>query len=59
VNSDDPAYFGGYVAENYQALYESLEMTRAQLQQLAINSIKASFLPVDRQLVLVEQIAAT
>jgi adenosine deaminase len=56
VNSDDPAYFGGYVAENYQALYESLEMTPAQLQQLAINSIKASFLPQDAKNSIILQI---
>jgi adenine deaminase len=45
VNSDDPAYFGGYVAANYQAVYEGLGLSRAQLVQLASNSIEASFLP--------------
>ena len=44
VNSDDPAYFGGYVGENYQALENDLSMTEAQLRQLAANSINASFL---------------
>lgn len=44
VNSDDPAYFGGYVVENYVALQQSLNMTRDQAAQLAINSFKASFM---------------
>lgn len=45
VNSDDPAYFGGYVAKNYIACAESLGLTRHELVVLAQNSIKASFLP--------------
>lgn len=49
VNSDDPAYFGGYVNANYQALADALNMTDAQLRQLAINSITASFLPEEQQ----------
>jgi len=43
VNSDDPAYFGGYMTENFQALADSLEMTKAQAIQLVKNSIEASF----------------
>ena len=45
VNSDDPAYFGGYVLENYLAAQEALGLTHADLTQLARNSITASFLP--------------
>ena len=45
VNSDDPAYFGGYVLENYLAVQKALGLTRADLVQLARNSIAASFLP--------------
>lgn len=41
VNSDDPAYFGGYVSENFQALYEHLGMTKEQAQRLAQNSLDA------------------
>ena len=41
VNSDDPAYFGGYVAENFIALHDSLGMTREQAQRLAQNSLDA------------------
>jgi adenosine deaminase len=45
VNSDDPAYFGGYVLENYLAVQQALGLTRSDLTQLARNSIEASFLP--------------
>lgn len=41
VNSDDPAYFGGYVTENFMALHDSLGMTREQAQRLAQNSLDA------------------
>jgi adenosine deaminase len=44
VNSDDPAYFGGYVAENYLAVQHALDLSRSQLVALARNSIEASFL---------------
>jgi len=45
VNSDDPAYFGGYVAENYLAAFRALVLSRADIVQLASNSFEASFLP--------------
>ncbi|WP_263140594.1 adenosine deaminase [Pseudomonas sp. RIT-PI-AD] len=41
VNSDDPAYFGGYVTENFQALHDSLGMTEEQARRLAQNSLDA------------------
>jgi adenine deaminase len=44
VNSDDPAYFGGYVLENYLAVRSGLGLSRNQLIELARNSIEASFL---------------
>ncbi len=43
VNSDDPAYFGGYMTENFIALAESLKLTQEQARQLVLNSIEASF----------------
>jgi adenosine deaminase len=45
VNSDDPAYFGGYVVENYLAVQRGLGLSRGELVVLARNSIEASFLP--------------
>jgi adenosine deaminase len=44
VNSDDPAYFGGYVADNFQASAAALDLSRDQLLTLARNSFRASFL---------------
>ena len=45
INSDDPAYFGGYVADNYVATAEALGLTADQTIQVARNSFVASFLP--------------
>jgi len=44
LNSDDPAYFGGYLNENYEAIGEHLEVNETELKQLARNSFHASFL---------------
>ena len=43
VNSDDPAYFGGYVDDNFAQLREQLGLTDAEREKLARNSIKSSF----------------
>ncbi|MDC1106266.1 adenosine deaminase [Prolixibacteraceae bacterium] len=43
INSDDPAYFGGYLADNYIHLANALKLTKEQVVQLARNSIDASF----------------
>lgn len=45
INSDDPAYFGGYMTENFIAVADALQMTKVQAIQLARNSFEASFLP--------------
>jgi adenosine deaminase len=45
VNSDDPAYFGGYIGDNYAACADPLGLTRADLETIAANSLRASFLP--------------
>ena len=44
VNSDDPAYFGGYVLDNYTAVRDALNLSRDEIVTLAKNSITASFL---------------
>ena len=44
VNSDDPAYFGGYVNDNYVAVAKALDLDRQDLAQIARNSIEASLL---------------
>lgn len=56
VNSDDPAYFGGYVAENYLAAVRALDLTRADIAQLASNSFEASFLPEVEKQVWLEKV---
>ncbi|MEH6699759.1 MAG: adenosine deaminase [Brevundimonas sp.] len=45
LNSDDPAYFGGYVNRNYEAMADQTGVTRDQLVEIAINSFAGSFLP--------------
>ncbi len=45
VNSDDPAYFGGYLTENFHALYTDLGMSKEQAQRLAENSLNARLAP--------------
>jgi len=49
VNSDDPAYFGGYMSENFYALSEHLDMSKKQAKSLVSNSIKASFADEERK----------
>jgi adenosine deaminase len=45
VNSDDPAYFGGYVNDNYLEVAKAVGLTAEDLVTLARNSFEASFLP--------------
>ena len=45
INSDDPAYFGGYMNENYSRIASALKLSKKQITELTINSFKSSFLP--------------
>lgn len=61
VNSDDPAYFGGYVNANYRALRDALGLEDELLVELARNSFRASFLTEEekaRHLAEVDALAA-
>ncbi|WP_455361236.1 adenosine deaminase [Streptomyces sp. SYSU K21746] len=49
VNSDDPAYFGGYVGETFYAIHEALGLGNEQLRALARNSFVAAFLDDDEE----------
>ncbi|GGY84137.1 adenosine deaminase [Streptomyces nitrosporeus] len=49
VNSDDPAYFGGYVGDTFHAVHEALGLDREQLRTLARNSFEAAFLDHDEE----------
>lgn len=57
VNSDDPAYFGGYMNENYEALREHLHLSKEDIKTLAQNSFKASFLDEAKKQHFIEMIA--
>jgi adenine deaminase len=57
VNSDDPAYFGGYIADNFQKVASALDLSREQLLTLARNSFIASFLPEERKRSYLEVVA--
>jgi adenosine deaminase len=56
VNSDDPAYFCGYLADNYLAVQQALRLTPADIRVLARNSIEASLLPAERAWELLHEI---
>ena len=58
VNSDDPAYFGGYMTENFVALSNALNLTKDQAKQLVENSINASFIDDKAKHVMLENLAS-
>ena len=49
LNSDDPAYFGGYLNDNYVQTFAALGLTASQAYQLACNSFEASFVSPDQK----------
>lgn len=58
VNSDDPAYFGGYMNDNYKAVTEALSLEKPHLLILVRNSINASFLTQTEKNNLLDQVKA-
>lgn len=48
INSDDPAYFGGYIGDNYAAMVEAHALSADDVVTLAHNSLESSFLPIDQ-----------
>ena len=58
VNSDDPAYFGGYADTNYEALRATFGFSDEVMARLARNSVTASFLPEGRKTGLLSEIDA-
>ena len=56
VNSDDPAYFGGYINQNYAACIDALPLTRAHLHALARNSFNAAFLDDARRVGYLDEV---
>ncbi|MGO4165624.1 adenosine deaminase [Novosphingobium sp. YAF33] len=58
INSDDPAYFGGYVADNYRAVAAARGLGKAALGTLARNSFTGSFLPAEAVAANLERLEA-
>ncbi len=57
VNSDDPAYFGGYAGDNLERSRAALGLTDGQVRLLAANSVEASFAPEARKAQLRAELA--
>ncbi|MDV5170368.1 adenosine deaminase [Photobacterium rosenbergii] len=57
INSDDPAYFGGYLNDNYLAVAETFELSKQDVALLSDNGIKASFLSDEKKRVLQNKLA--
>ncbi|MFT5220731.1 MAG: adenosine deaminase [Gammaproteobacteria bacterium] len=49
INSDDPAYFGGYMTDNFLAVAEAHSMTTREIAQFSLNAIAASFISKDKK----------
>ena len=58
LNSDDPAYFGGYVNDNYRQLAAAVGLTREQVTQMAKNSFEGSFLSDDEKAARIAEVEA-
>ncbi|MCC4796786.1 adenosine deaminase [Enterovibrio norvegicus] len=56
VNSDDPAFFGGYMNDNFLALNTALSPSKEQLTQLSRNAIEAAFLNEDERKLLIQNL---
>ncbi|MEU4118389.1 adenosine deaminase [Kitasatospora sp. NPDC028055] len=56
VNSDDPAYFGGYVEDNFRAVRQALALDQETLRRLAANSFRASFIDDRRRAELLAEV---
>ncbi|AJR05363.1 adenosine deaminase [Photobacterium gaetbulicola] len=49
INSDDPAYFGGYLNDNFLAVAKAFDLTKQEVAQMSENAIRASFLSAERK----------
>jgi adenosine deaminase len=56
VNSDDPAYFGGYIGDNFVAVKDALGLSAIDMMRLAQNSVESAFAPLDRKVALLHEI---
>jgi adenosine deaminase len=58
INSDDPAYFGGYINENFTQTFAALQLGSQQAYQLALNSFNASFIETSERALHIEKLDA-
>jgi adenosine deaminase len=58
VNSDDPAYFGGYMNDNFIATFEALPLGLSHAQRLARNGFSAAFLPAEQKQKYLDEVDA-
>lgn len=56
INSDDPAYFGGYIGENYVATAKAVQLTEDEVVTVAENAVRASFMPAQAKAGLLSKI---
>jgi adenosine deaminase len=56
INSDDPAYFGGYMNENFTQTFAALGLTSQHAYQLASNSFNASFLEASQKRIYLDRL---
>ncbi len=56
INSDDPAYFGGYMNENYSAVANALDLSKEDLYQLTLNSFNSTFLEENEKVELINKL---
>ena len=57
INSDDPAYFGGHIGDNYRRIAAALRLTAGDLERLAANAINGSFATAERKRELLAELA--
>jgi len=58
INSDDPAYFGGYIAENFQATKDALMLSQQDVYQVSKNSFEATFLKDEQKQAFIDELDA-
>ena len=56
INSDDPAYFGGYIGDNFQAVQEALGLNDSEIFKMVKNAFQASFIHQDERERLMDEL---
>jgi len=56
INSDDPAYFGGYINENFSAVCDAFDLDKELLSKLARNSFEAAVIEEERRKAILEEL---